>query len=89
MEWSVTKRTGKIFLDHNMNALGKTLGAAYSPRALPNQSLSMPLTWDELEGAYPDDFTMRNAFDWLDRRGDVWEDILDAKVNVASLFGAS
>lgn len=88
MEWSVTKRTGKIFLDHNMNAMGKTLGAAYSPRALPNQSLSMPLTWDELEGAYPEDFTMRNAFDWLDRRGDVWADILDAKVNVASLFGA-
>lgn len=86
-EWSVNKRTGKIFLDYNMNAMGKTLGAAYSPRALPNQSLSVPLTWEELEGAYPEDFTMRNVFEILDRRGDAWAGILDAKVDVAGLVG--
>ncbi len=86
-EWNVTKRTGKIFLDYNMNALGKTLGAAYSPRALPNQSLSMPLTWDELKTAYPDDFTMRNVWQWLDRRGDPWADILGQKVDVAAALG--
>lgn len=86
-EWAVNKRTGKIFLDYNMNAMGKTLGAAYSPRALPNQSLSMPLTWEELEGAYPEDFTMRNVFSWLDRRGDAWKDILAHKVDVAGLLG--
>lgn len=86
-EWSVQKRTGKIFLDYNMNAMGKTLGAAYSPRALPNQSLSMPLTWDELEDAYPEDFTMANVFEWLERRGDIWKNILEAKVDVAGLVG--
>src|SRR5262249_7675508 len=32
MEWSVPKRTGKIFIDHNMNVRGKTLNVAYSPR---------------------------------------------------------
>lgn len=85
-EWSVNKRTGKIFLDYNMNAMGKTLGAAYSPRALPNQSLSMPLTWEELESAYPEDFTMRNVFTWLDKRGDAWKDILEHKVDVAGLL---
>ena len=35
MEWSVTKRSGKIFMDHNMNVRGKTLNVAYSPRGEP------------------------------------------------------
>jgi Ku protein len=34
MEWSVTKRSGKIFMDHNMNVRGKTLNVAYSPRGV-------------------------------------------------------
>ena len=32
MEWSIPKRTGKIFMDYNMNVRGKTLNVAYSPR---------------------------------------------------------
>ncbi|MBV8402554.1 MAG: non-homologous end-joining DNA ligase, partial [Gammaproteobacteria bacterium] len=32
MEWAVPKRTGKIFIDYNMNVRGKTLNSAYSPR---------------------------------------------------------
>src|SRR5260221_1838052 len=32
VEWSVPKRTGKIFMDYNMNVRGKTLNVAYSPR---------------------------------------------------------
>ncbi len=35
MEWSVEKRTGKIFIDYNMNVRGKTLNVAYSPRGVP------------------------------------------------------
>ena len=31
MEWAVEKRTGKIFIDYNMNVRGKTLNVAYSP----------------------------------------------------------
>ncbi|MBI4570650.1 MAG: DNA ligase D, partial [Chloroflexi bacterium] len=34
MEWSVDKRPGKVFLDYNQNARGKTLASIYSPRAL-------------------------------------------------------
>jgi len=33
LEWSVPKRTGKIFMDYNMNVRGKTLNVAYSPEA--------------------------------------------------------
>ncbi len=85
VEWSVPKRTGKVFLDFNMNALGKTLGAAYSPRALPNQSMSMPVSWDELPSVYPEDFLMRDAEQWIATRGDAWAGMLNAKVDLTKL----
>lgn len=85
VEWSVPKRTGKVFLDFNMNALGKTLGAAYSPRALPNQSMSMPVSWEELPNVYPEDFLMRDAASWLGTRGDAWAGMLEKKVDLTNL----
>ena len=53
MDWATEKRTGKIFIDHNMNVRGKTLNVAYSPRGVPGAPVSMPLTWEELEAAEP------------------------------------
>ena len=58
MEWAIEKRTGKIFIDYNMNVRGKTLNVAYSPRGVPGAPVSMPLTWEELEAAEPADFTL-------------------------------
>ena len=37
MEWATQKRTGKIFIDYNMNVRGKTLNVAYSPRGAPGR----------------------------------------------------
>jgi DNA primase len=53
LDWSVPKRTGKIFMDYNMNVRGKTLNVAYSPRGEPGAPVSMPLTWDELANGSP------------------------------------
>ena len=44
VEWSVPKRTGKIFMDYNMNVRGKTLNVAYSPRGVAGAPVSMPLS---------------------------------------------
>ncbi len=79
MEWSVPKRTGKIFIDYNMNVRGKTLNSAYSPRGVPGAPVSMPLTWEELEAAEPTDFTIANAPKRLSKTGDRWRDVLSAK----------
>jgi len=65
MEWSVPKRTGKIFLDYNMNVRGKTLNVAYSPRGAAGGPVSMPLTWEELAYAHPLDFRISNAAERL------------------------
>jgi bifunctional non-homologous end joining protein LigD len=87
MEWAVQKRTGKIFIDYNMNVRGKTLNVAYSPRSLPGAPISMPLTWEQLEAARPMDFTIRNVLMQLEKSGDRWHDALSAKHDLSQAFG--
>lgn len=89
MEWAIVKRTGKIFIDYNMNVRGKTLNVAYSPRGVPGAPVSMPLTWEELEAAEPMDFTIANVLARLEKTGDRWHDALSAKQSLARAFGSS
>jgi bifunctional non-homologous end joining protein LigD len=79
LEWSVPKRTGKIFMDYNMNVRGKTLNVAYSPRGASGAPVSMPLTWEELAGAHPLDFRITNAAQRLEKAGDRWREALSRK----------
>lgn len=82
MEWAVPKRTGKIFMDYNMNVRGKTLNVAYSPRGEPGAPVSMPLTWDELADAHPLDFRLANVIEKLTQSGDRWRNALKNKQNL-------
>ena len=79
LDWSIPKRTGKIFMDYNMNVRGKTLNVAYSPRGVAGAPVSMPLTWEELARAHPLDFRIANAIERLAATGDRWHDALDRK----------
>lgn len=79
LEWNIPKRTGKIFMDYNMNVRGKTLNVAYSPRGVPGAPVSMPLTWEELAGAHPLHFRLTNAAQRLAQTGDRWHDVLERK----------
>ena len=87
VDWSVEKRTGKIFIDYNMNVRGKTLAAAYSPRGSPGAPISMPLSWDELDRSRPEDFTVGNVIARLEKTGDRWHDWLSNKQSLARIFG--
>jgi bifunctional non-homologous end joining protein LigD len=82
IDWSIDKRTGKIFIDYNMNARTRTLNCAYSPRGLPGAPVSMPLTWAELEQAYPGDFTIESVFERLAQRPDTWGNVLNEKQSI-------
>jgi bifunctional non-homologous end joining protein LigD len=84
MEWSVPKRTGKIFMDYNMNVRGKTLNVAYSPRGVPGAPVSMPLTWEELAHAHPLDFRITNVVQRLAVTGDRWREALTRKQSLES-----
>ena len=89
LEWAVVKRTGKIFIDYNMNVRGKTLNVAYSPRGVPGAPVSMPLTWEELEAAEPLDFRVGNVLRRLENARDRWHDILDSKQSLTRAFDSA
>ena len=56
----IEDREGKVFLD-STRAGGATVAAAYSPRIRPGAPVSFPLSWDQLAGVSPADFTIRTA----------------------------
>jgi len=89
VEWSVPKRTGKIFMDYNMNVRGKTLNVAYSPRGAPGAPVSMPLSWEELAGAHPLDFRITNAAERVAETGDRWRDALTRKQSLEAVLKRS
>jgi bifunctional non-homologous end joining protein LigD len=88
VEWAVRSRTGKIFFDYNQNSRGKSLATAYSPRRHPAATVSMPITWDELETVYPTDFTLHTVPERLERKGDAWAGMLEARQDLVELVGA-
>jgi bifunctional non-homologous end joining protein LigD len=89
MEWATEKRTGKIFIDYNMNVRGKTLNVAYSPRGVPGAPVSMPMTWEELEAAEPMDYRISNVIGRLEKTGDRWHDVFQTKQSLAQAFGSN
>jgi bifunctional non-homologous end joining protein LigD len=67
-------REGKVFLD-STRAGGATVVSAYSPRLRPGVPVSYPLTWDELDGVSPGDFTLHTAAELLSGR-DRWAELM-------------
>ena len=77
--WAVEQRVGKVFLDYNQNARGKTMASIYSLRPIPEAAVSVPVTWEELEAGFdPLQWTIETVFDRLARTGDLWAGLLDA-----------
>ncbi len=89
MEWTVPKRKGKIFFDHNQNTRGKTLASEYSLRPSDNAGASAPVTWEELEHIYPTDFDIDTMPARAEKRGDIWAHILDSKQDLRALLAAT
>jgi bifunctional non-homologous end joining protein LigD len=81
VEYRVARRpAGRVLVDYNQNAWGRTLASIYSVRPTPRATVSMPVTWAELErGIHIEDFHIGNALARLRRRGDLWAPLLAAR----------
>jgi len=76
--YKVSKRPkGRVLVDYNQNAWGRTLASIYSVRPRPKATVSTPVKWSEVErGISIDDFRMDNVPARVRRLGDLWQPLL-------------
>ena len=74
LSFDKSARRGKILIDYKRNYRTSIAVAAFSTRALPNGSMSVPIAWDELARLKASDWwTVKNIRERLRRmRGDPW-----------------
>ena len=74
-EYLIAKRPrGRVLVDYNQNAWGRTLASIYSVRPTKEASVSSPVTWKDVErGIKIEDFRMDNVPERVRRLGDLWK----------------
>ena len=80
-EYRVARRPhGRVLVDYNQNAWGRTLASIYSVRPRPEATVSAPVTWQQVQrGVRIEDFTMSNVPRRVAKRGDLWKPLLQAR----------
>jgi bifunctional non-homologous end joining protein LigD len=89
-EYRIAKRPkGRVLVDYNQNAWGRTLSSVYSVRPRPGAPVSMPVTWKEVErGITIEQFHLRNTPRRIEKVGDLWKPLTQqrARVNLEKLL---
>jgi bifunctional non-homologous end joining protein LigD len=77
-EYRVAHRPrGRVLVDYNQNAWGRTLASIYSVRPTKHAAVSAPVTWDEMEAGFEiSDFTLANVPTRVRKVGDLWKPLL-------------
>ena len=77
-EYRIAKRPrGRVLVDYNQNAWGRTLASVYSVRPRPVPGVSTPVTWEEIEsGITIEDFQIHNVPERVRDLGDLWKPLL-------------
>ena len=80
IERTIAKRKStQVYVDWMQNARGKSLAAVFTARAKPKASVSMPLTWKQIEkGVKISDFTITNVPVLL-KKANPWEGFFEAR----------
>ena len=76
VERSLAKRgKDQVYVDWMQNARGKSLASVFTVRAKPGATVSMPLTWKQVEkGVKISDFNIKNVPTLIEKRGDAWQE---------------
>lgn len=68
---------GRVLVDYNQNAWGRTLASVYSLRPTPRAMVSTPVEWKEIErGIDIADFRIDNVRKRIEKVGDLWAPLL-------------
>jgi DNA ligase D-like protein (predicted polymerase) len=84
--WWKEERGQRVFIDYNQNAPHKTVFGAWSVRARPGGQVSTPISWPELDGIHPDQFTIASL---AGRAGDPWLGMNDDAQSLEPLLAMS
>src|SRR5438552_15293115 len=78
---SLAKRQKQqVYVDAMQNARGKTIASVFSARARPNATVSMPLTWKQVEkGVKISDFTIKNVPGLIKKNRAAWAKFFDSR----------
>jgi bifunctional non-homologous end joining protein LigD len=78
-EYRVAQRpAGRVLVDYNQNAWGRTLASVYSVRPRPEASVSAPVTWQEVEqGISTSDLRMDCMPKRIEKHGDLFKPVLE------------
>lgn len=87
IERMVKDREDKVYVDYLQHAPHKTLVGPYSPRPVKEAKVSAPLTWNELmDGAVPEDFTIRTMPDRIKRVGDLFAPMEKPGIDISEVL---
>ena len=77
-EYKVAKRPkGRVLVDYNQNAWGRTLASVYSVRPHPRACVSTPISWKEVDtGVRIEDFRLDNVRARFKKTGDLFKPLL-------------
>jgi len=80
-EYRIAERpNGRILVDYNQNAWGRTLASVYSIRPTKWASVSTPVTWEEVRnGVEIQDFHIGNVPARVNNLGDLWKPLVEEK----------
>jgi bifunctional non-homologous end joining protein LigD len=80
-EYRIANRPkGRVLVDYNQNAWGRTLASVYSVRPTVRATVSTPVTWKEVEaGVEIDDFRLDNVPARVSELGDLWKPLLASR----------
>ncbi|MGH9370389.1 MAG: non-homologous end-joining DNA ligase [Vicinamibacterales bacterium] len=83
-EYKVAKRPhGRVLVDYNQNAWGRTLASIYSVRPRPRAPVSTPVTWREIDnGVTITDFRLDNVRERFAELGDLWKPLVHPRGRV-------
>ena len=84
-EYRVAARPhGRVLVDYNQNAWGRTLASIYSVRPTDRATVSTPVTWEEVEAGFEiAGFRMDNVPERVRSQGDLWKPLLAARERFA------
>jgi bifunctional non-homologous end joining protein LigD len=76
-EFSKVKEPRTVYVDYLQNSHGRTMICPYSLRAVPQATVSMPLSWHDVKkGLKPEKFTLFNA---VESPSNPWERLFEDK----------